>query len=169
MRGDATTSRASVASRSMVENAPSNSSRVWAGIIRSSTDSFWPALSIASSARKWDGVVGFQRTPIRVACGTASLIISRPLAASSVSSIDKPVTLPSGRARLATWPRPTGSAWTANTMGIDLVAFRAASTKVEDGATMTSTFKRTRSAARSGNCSTLSAHRHSMMMLAPSV
>jgi putative ABC transport system substrate-binding protein len=43
--------------------------------------------------------VGFQRTPIRRVCGRASAIISNPLAASSVSSIDVPVMFPPGRAR----------------------------------------------------------------------
>ena len=52
-------------------------------------------------------------------------------------SIDSPVMFPPGRARLATCPRPTGSAWLANTMGIVLVACRAGSTKVEEAAKMT--------------------------------
>jgi hypothetical protein len=60
---------------------------------------------------------------------------------------------PPGRARLATCPRPTGSAWTANTIGIVLVARRAASTSVDDEAKMTSTFMRTSSAASSGSWS----------------
>ena len=76
--------------------------------------------------------MGLKSTPIRVACGTASFNISSCLATSSVSSTVSPVMLPPGRARLATCPTPTGSAWVANTMGIVLVACRAASTSVED-------------------------------------
>ena len=55
---------------------------------------------------------------------------------------DSPVMLPPGRVRLATCPRPTGSAWLANTMGRVLVACRAASVSVEAGAKVTSTFIR---------------------------
>src|SRR5262249_7584699 len=55
-------------------------------------------------------------------------------------SIVSPVMFPPGRAKLATCPMPTGSAWVANTMGIVLVAWRAGSTMVEDVAKMTSTF-----------------------------
>ena len=80
------------------------------------------------SASGWDGVVGSQSTPIRVAFGTASLNISSSFALNSVISIDTPVTFPPGRARLATCPTPTGSAWVANTMGIVVVACLAAST-----------------------------------------
>jgi hypothetical protein len=61
----------------------------------------------------------------------------------AVSSIDVPVMFPPGRARVATCPRPTGSAWTANTMGMVVVACLAASTNVDDGAKITSTFMRT--------------------------
>ena len=75
---------------------------------------------------------------------------------------------PPGRARLATCPRPTGSAWVANTMGIVLVACRAGSTSVEEIAKMTSTFMRTSSAASSGSWSTVSAQRNSMTMFLPS-
>ena len=73
-------------------------------------------------------------------CGMASFIISSSLAENSIRSIDRPVMFPPGRARLATCPRPTGSAWTANTIEIVVVTCRTASTKVEEGAKMTLTF-----------------------------
>src|SRR5262249_47087143 len=119
-------------------------------------------------AGMWDGVVGFQRTPIRTACGTVSCNISRSLVMRSVRRIDNPVMFPPGRARLATCPTPTGSAWFENTIGIVLVACRAGSTKVEELAKMTSTFMRTNSAASSGSWSTLSAQRNSIRMSLPS-
>src|SRR5262249_53114646 len=49
--------------------------------------------------------------------GMASRKSSRRLPASSGDVIDKPVTLPPGRARLATRPLPRGSAIVANTIG----------------------------------------------------
>src|SRR5262249_14546666 len=63
----------------------------------------------------------------------------------------------------------TGSAWTANTMGIVVVACLAASTNVDDGAKITSTCMRTSSATSAGSSSTFCAHCHSMMMLVPSM
>jgi len=96
-------------------------------------------------------MVGFHRTPMRIACGTTSFSISNSLADSSVRSWDRPVMLPPGRAKLATCPVPIGSAWTANTMGIVWVARRAGSTCVELPARMTSTLMRTSSAAISAS------------------
>lgn len=86
-------------------------------------------------------------------------MISTALTTVSVSWLDSPVMLPPGRARLATWPRLTGSACVANTMGIVLVARRAGSTSVEEEAKMTSTSRRTNSAASSDSWSAVSAHR----------
>ena len=51
-----------------------------------------------------------RRSPTRASLGTASLSISSLLVFSSVPKFEKPVTLPPGRARLATRPAPTGSA-----------------------------------------------------------
>ena len=81
-----------------------------------------------------------------------------------------PVTLPPGRARLATNPLATGSFGKIITIGMVLVAFFAACTAEPAGATMTSTLRRTNSAARSGNRSTLpSAHRNSTTRFWPSI
>src|SRR5215468_7050158 len=80
--------------------------------------------------------------------GMASRKSSRRLPASSGDVIDRPVTLPPGRARLATRPVLRGSATVANTIGMTEVAFFAAKTGGPD-VTMTSTFSRTNSAATS--------------------
>src|SRR6266446_5003584 len=61
-----------------------------------------------------------------------------------------PVTFPPGRARLGTSPIPTGSKTSDMTIGIVLVACWAAWVAAPLCATMTSTFNRTRSAARAG-------------------
>src|SRR5262249_1085234 len=93
------------------ERAPSNSSTVAAGTMWSWTASFPRAASNSLTRGGREGVVGFQRTPIFVACGTACFSNSSSLAARSVRMVDSPVAFPPGRARLATCPMPTGSAW----------------------------------------------------------
>jgi len=79
------------------------------------------------------------------------------------------VTFPPGLAKLETNPSSTGSAAAAKTMGIVLLAFLAASIATRELVTMTSTLRRTTSAARSGRVSILpSAYRYSMKMFFPS-
>ena len=85
----------------------------------------------------------------------------------SVCNTENPVAFPPGRARLATCPIPTGSAWVAKTMGMFRVACRAASTSVEEVAKITSTFRRTSSAASSRICAAPSAQRNSMTTFLP--
>ena len=63
------------------------------------------------------------------------------------------MTFPPGRARLATSPLPTGSPTLTMTIGIVPVACLAATTFCAAGATMTSTLRRTRSAASAGSLS----------------
>ena len=58
--------------------------------------------------------------------GTASLSISSLLVFSSGAKLESPVTLPPGRARLATKPAATGSAELVITMGMVVVALFAA-------------------------------------------
>ena len=58
-----------------------------------------------------------------------------------------PVTLPPGRASEAIWPRPTGSLPYTMTIGTVVVTCLATSMKVFGPVTMTSTFRRTNSAA----------------------
>src|SRR4051794_22459033 len=60
----------------------------------------------------------------------------------SVCTTVSPVMFPPGRERLATCPSPTGSAWAANTIGMVLVACRAAFVSVDDTVKITSTFMR---------------------------
>ena len=82
---------------------------------------------------------------------------------------DVPVTLPPGRARLATSPLPTGSPTLTMTIGIVRVACMAATTFCAAGATMMSTLRRTRSAARAGSLSYRpSDDRYSIRMFRPS-
>ena len=69
---------------------------------------------------------GGRRSPTRASLGTASLSISSLLVFSSVAKLESPVTLPPGRARLATKPAPTGSAALVITMGMVVVALFAA-------------------------------------------
>ena len=57
------------------------------------------------------------------------------------------MTLPPGRARLATMPVPSGSAATAKTIGMTDVACFAASDAAVPYVTITSTLSRTNSAA----------------------
>src|SRR5262245_54319402 len=81
----------------------------------------------------------------------------------------RPVMLPSGRAKLVTNPRDTGSVANAMTMGIVLVARCAACTAGSVAATMMSTLSCTSSAARPANPSFFPcAHRHSSAMVCPS-
>ena len=148
--------------------APSKSSAVETGIIWSCTPSALLAGSTACRTGRYDGALASQSTPNRVACGNTSLNISSRLGAKSVCIIASPVILPPGRGRLATWPRPTGSAWVANTMGIVFVACWAGSTSVEEVAKIMSTFDWASSPASPCSWSTVSAQRNSMRMFLPS-
>src|SRR5690348_846788 len=81
----------------------------------------------------------------------ASLSSSRHLPTNSGVRLDKPVTLPPGRARLITSPSATGSPTVAKTMGMLLVACLAARAAIVPVATITSTLSATSSAARAGS------------------
>ena len=82
--------------------------------------------------------------------GTTSRKSWSRLPATSVAWIDSPVTLPPGRARFVTKPPPTGSCATAKTMGMTVVARFTVGTAVPN-VTMTSTLRRTNSAATSAS------------------
>ena len=102
--------------------------------------------------------------------GTTSRKSSSRLPARSVDWIDRPVTLPPGRARLATRPVPTGSAAIAKTIGMTDVACFAAMTAAVPAVTMTSTLSRTNSAAISAKRSLRpSAQRYSIATVRPSI
>src|SRR5262249_36018941 len=75
--------------------------------------------------------------PDRRRPGTISRKSSSRLAARSVCCIDRPVTLPPGRARLATRPVPTGSPAAAKTIGMTDVACMAATITAVADVTMT--------------------------------
>ena len=115
------------------------------------------------------GFAGFTRTPTSARPGTFSLSSSSRLTASSGVKNVNPVTFPPGRAMLDTRPVATASPLTAITMGIVAVACLAARIPGMPWVTITSTFKRTNSAANAGSWSSLpSAHRYSMTMSRPS-
>jgi len=86
-------------------------------------------------------------TAARVTRGAISLSNSSHFALIPYSNVVKPVTLPPGRARLATRPVPTGSPAAAKTMGMTDVACMAAAIKLVPAVTMTSTLRWTNSAA----------------------
>jgi hypothetical protein len=96
----------------------------------------------------------FQMTATREAPGTTSLSSSSRFPAVAVAKMLSPVTFPPGRARPATSPLATGSELTGKTMGIVLVASLAARMAGSPpDATITSTSRRTSSAARLGRVS----------------
>src|SRR5262249_8427821 len=102
--------------------------------------------------------------------GTTSRKSSSRLPARSGVRTDRPVTLPPGRARLATRPVPTGSPITADTIGISAVACFAATTGGVAYVTITSTLSRTNSAAISARFSYRpSAQRYSIATVRPSI
>ena len=113
---------------------------------------------------------GDRRSPTRASLGTASLSISSLLVFSSGAKPASPVTLPPGRARLATKPAPTGSPAFAITMGMVVVALFAANAVGAPETTIRSTLRRTNSAASSGRRSGFcSANRYSMVIFFPSI
>ena len=111
-----------------------------------------------------------RRSPTRASLGTASLSISSLLVFSSGDKLEMPVTLPPGRARLATRPKATGSAELVITIGMVVVAFFAANADVDPVTTIRSTLRRTKSAASSGRRSFFcSANRYSKAIFFPSI
>ena len=91
-------------------------------------------LHVSQRALGSRGLVGLTSTATRVAAGTSSRRSSSRFAVNSPLKKLIPVTLPPGRARLATRPSLTGSSPTTKTMGIVVVAALAASAAgVADG------------------------------------
>src|SRR5215218_5419425 len=131
-------------------------SRVWAAASRS--------CDIVCAIR---GLVGLTRSTTAFAAGANSRSNSRRFRPSSVFRLVTPVTLPPGRARLATSPAAIGSLPIWNTIGIVAVAaFAASAAGVLPSAAIARTCRSTRSAARAGNRSLLpSAHRYSIATL----
>ena len=88
----------------------------------------------------------------------------------SAVTLAMPVTFPPGRGRLMTRPVPIGSPVSAITIGISRVACFAATAVGVNQVTMTSTLRRTSSAASSGSRSICpSADRNSNRMFCPSI
>jgi hypothetical protein len=114
--------------------------------------------------------VGFQRTAKRDTLGAASFRSSSRFGPSSGTIRDTPVTLPPGRAKLATSPVVMGSLLAAITIGIVLLARCAAFGAASPPAvTITSTFMRISSSARSSNISGFHfAERYSIAIVFPS-
>ena len=113
---------------------------------------------------------GDRRSPTRASFGTASLSTSSLLVCSSVPKLEKPVTFPPGRARLATKPPATGSVLLVNRMGMVVVARLAANAAIVPVTTIRSTLRRTRSAASSGRRLFFpSVNRYSMVIFFPSI
>ena len=102
--------------------------------------------------------------------GTTSRKSSSRLPGRSADWFDRPVTLPPGRARLATRPVPTGSATDPKTIGMTDVACFAAMTAAVPPVTITLTFSRTNSATISGKRSLRpSPQRYSIATVRPSI
>src|SRR5215467_16343175 len=87
---------------------------------------------------------GGRSSPTRASLGTASLSISSRLVLSPDAKPENPVTLPPGRARLATKPAATGSPMLVITMGIVVVALLAANAGTADETTIRSTLESAR-------------------------
>src|SRR5262245_35308493 len=97
-----------------------------------------------------NGSTGLARTATRRNDGSISRNSSRVFPAVSAPILDKPVTLPPGRAKFATRPVPTGSPAIAK-IGISRVACFAAKAQGVKIAAMTSTLRRTNSSASPGS------------------
>src|SRR5271166_1771339 len=96
------------------------------------------AVWIAANPPDPAGTEGSRTTATRVTLGAISLSNSSNLALKLNSNAVKPVTLPPGRARLATKPLPTGSIVVTNTIGTLRLACCSAPTIEPAVARMTS-------------------------------
>src|SRR5499427_2795714 len=111
-----------------------------------------------------------QSTATRASRGTTSFSNSSRFPPKSGAMRFIPVTLPPGRARLATSPLPNGSPAAVMTIGMVEVACLAASGARVPAAAITSTLRRTRSVASSGSRSSrFSAKRGSKTTFFPSL
>src|SRR5215470_5309020 len=116
------------------------------------------------------GLVGLTKTATALAAGTISCSNSRRFAPTSKVNVVAPVRLAPGRFKLATNPSWTGSPATKKTIGVVVVAALAASAEGVVVATMTATWRRTRSAVKAGSRSFRpSAQRYSIVTFWPSV
>src|SRR2546426_1507268 len=112
----------------------------------------WVAACASFRSTALDGLRGSRRYPTREILGTTSLSSCTYFPKNPPPvTYDTPVTLPPGRARLVTRPMTTGSPPIPTpTIGIAWVVFLAARVGAPDPTTMTSTLRRTSSAASWG-------------------
>jgi hypothetical protein len=143
-------------------------SRLSASAVSTSIPSVAAASLSDANCSTLPGLRGFRSTPTRFISGNASFNKPRRLVLSSGVSDVNPVMLPSGRARFVTRPVSTGSATTPMMIGMLDVACLAARAAGVPSTTMTSTGRRTSSAARSGNLSAPAAERNSSTSVRPS-
>ncbi len=141
----------------------------WTAVSKiTSMPSVFPASMTLSSSPRQKELLWSTRYPILLAAGTnprnsCSCFAARP------SKLAIPVTLPPGRLRLATNPRPTGSATCTKTIGTDVVACLAVTAAPGSGVTNTSMRRPTRSLTNPGTrVRSLSAQRYSTARLRPS-
>src|SRR5215472_9401319 len=80
----------------------------------------------------FSGTTRSHKTPIREIFGAASLSISSRFPLTSGEFMDKPVTFPPGRARLAATQAATGSPLIASTMGVTTVSSGRSRTRSKD-------------------------------------
>ncbi len=154
--------------RLAVARAGSISSGWSAGSKMTSMPSVFPALTTRSSSPGQNEVLWSTRYPIRVTAGTSSCS-SCNFFPGSPSKSAMPVTLPPGRFRRSTNPKPTGSPTVTKTIGMVVVAFLAAIVAPGSGVTNTSTRRPMRSATNAGTrLRSLSAQRYSTARLRPS-
>ena len=169
VRGSSTVIRASKRSRRADSNALSNSPGPCTSKDRSAIPSAPAALSVSLKTCAEYGLAAFQRTATREARGRSSWSSSRCFPPRSAAMRLSPVMFPPGRARLATSPLPNGSPAAVMTMGIVAVALLAAMGASVPPAAMTSTLRRTSSAANYGSKSSrFSAYRRSKTTFFPS-
>ena len=96
------------------------------------------------------GFVGLESTATRERLGRSSLSSASRFSSPPAVCEESPVTFPPGRAKLEISPAPTGSP-ADMTIGMELVALRAASAAGVPHATITSTGRLTSSAANPAN------------------
>ena len=111
-------------------------------------------LSVSFKLSAAVGLDGLQRKPARVNLGMISLNSSSRLPRTSAPIEVVPVTLPPGRAKLATKPLRTASLVLTMTMGMTLVALVAADAASLPTTAMSSTLSRMSSPTSSGKRST---------------
>ena len=122
-----------------------------------------------STSRALPGSARSPEDGTRESLGTISFRSSSRFPLISGARVENPVMFPPGRARLATNPFPTGSVSCPMTMGIVAVASLAGRVAAGPPETITSTLRRTSSAASAGTRSSFpSAYRDSMTMFFPS-